>query len=206
LERTILVATTNVRKGGEMVEILAAAGLPVQIKTLADFPDAPPVDETGETFMANAHLKADAAVQHTGLISVSDDGGLVIDALDGAPGVKSHRFLGENTPFSEKMDKILEMMRDVPDEKRTCRFQCAVVIALPDGRRFECMGTCEGRIAHVRCGEHGFGYDPIFFLPELRKHMAELPPEQKHKISHRGKALACAVGHLRDIFAASNPA
>lgn len=206
MERTILVATTNVRKGGEMVEILSAAGLPVRIMTLADFPEAPPVDETGETFMANAHLKADAAVEQTGLISLSDDGGLVIDALGGAPGVKSHRFLGEDTPFSAKMDKILEMMKEVPDEQRTCRFQCAVVIALPDGRRFECMGTCEGRIAHARCGDYGFGYDPIFFFPELGKHMAELPPEQKHQISHRGKALACAIAHLRDIFAAPNPA
>ena len=200
MERKILVATTNVRKGGEMIEILNAANLGVEIVTLADFPDAPPVDETGETFMANAHLKAEAAIAQTGLLSISDDGGLVIDALDGAPGVKSHRFLGENTPFSEKMDKILEMLRDVPDEQRTCRFQCAVVIALPDGRRFECLGTCEGRIAHAQCGDFGFGYDPIFSLPELGRHMAELPPEQKHQISHRGKAMACATEILRKVL------
>ncbi len=195
------MATTNVRKGSEMIEILTAANLGVAIVTLADFPDAPPVDETGETFMANAHIKAEAAIAQTGLLSISDDGGLVIDALDGAPGVKSHRFLGENTPFAEKMDKILEMMRDVPDAQRTCRFQCAVVIAVPDGRRFECLGTCEGRIAHARCGDFGFGYDPIFYLPELNKHMAELPPAKKHKISHRGKAMACATAVLREVFA-----
>ncbi len=200
MERKILVATTNVRKGGEMIEILQMANLGVEIVTLANFPDAPPVDEIGETFMANAHLKAEAAIDYTGLLSLSDDGGLVIDALAGAPGVKSHRFLGENTPFAEKMDKILEMLRDVPDEQRTCRFQCAVVIAVPDGRRFECLGTCEGRIAHARCGDFGFGYDPIFFLPELGKHMAELPSEQKHKISHRGKAMACATQILRGVF------
>ena len=196
-----MVATTNVRKGGEMIEILRATDLDFEIVTLANFPDAPPVDETGETFMANAYLKAEAAIAQTGLLSISDDGGLVIDALDGAPGVKSHRFLGENTPFAEKMDKILEMMQDVPDEQRTCRFQCAVVIALPDGRRFECLGTCEGRIAHARCGDFGFGYDPIFYFPTLGKHMAELPPEQKHQISHRGKAMACATQILREVFA-----
>ena len=201
MERKILVATTNVRKGGEMIEILNAANLGVEIVTLADFPAAPPVDETGETFMANAYLKAEAAIDYTGLLSISDDGGLVIDALDGAPGVKSHRFLGENTSFPDKMEKILEMLRDVPDEQRTCRFQCAVVVALPDGRRFECLGMCEGRIARARCGDFGFGYDPIFYLPELGRHMAELPSEQKHTISHRGKAMAYAVGKLREVFA-----
>ena len=201
MERKILVATTNVRKGGEMIEILNAANLGVDIVTLADFPDAPPVDETGETFMANAYLKAEAAIAHTELLSISDDGGLVIDALDGAPGVKSHRFLGENTSFPDKMEKILEMLRDVPDEQRTCRFQCAVVVALPDGRRFECLGTCEGRIAPARCGDFGFGYDPIFYLPELGRHMAELPSEQKHQISHRGKAMAGAIERLREVFA-----
>ena len=128
----LLVATTNLKKGGEMVEILRAADLGLDIVTLADFPPMPPVEETGDTFSANAHLKGDAAFAHTGVLSIADDGGLVIDALDGQPGVKSHRFLGEDTPFAVKMDRILEMMRDVPEEARTCRFQCAVVIATPE--------------------------------------------------------------------------
>jgi XTP/dITP diphosphohydrolase len=201
VQRKLLVATTNVKKGGEMVAILQAANLGVEVVTLADFPSMPPVEETGDTFMANAHLKAAAAVAATGLVAIADDGGLVIDALDGQPGVKSHRYLGEATPFSEKMARILEMMQDVPDELRACRFQCAVVIATPTGQTYECMGVCEGRVAHELRGAYGFGYDPIVLLPQLGKHMAELPPEEKHRISHRGHALACAVPHLRRIFA-----
>jgi XTP/dITP diphosphohydrolase len=201
VQRKLLVATTNIKKGGEMVAILKAADLGIEIVTLADFPPAPPVEETGETFMANAHLKAAAGVAQTGLATIADDGGLCIDALDGQPGVKSHRFLGEETSFAEKMARIIEMMRNVPDPLRACRFQCAVVIATPTGRTYECMGVCEGRVAHETRGSYGFGYDPIVLLPQLGKHMAELPPEEKHKISHRGHALACAIPHLRAIFA-----
>ncbi len=201
LPRKLLVATTNPKKGREMIQILEAANLGLEIVTLADFPDAPPVEETGATFMENAHLKAEAAVRLSGLVSIADDGGLEIDALGGLPGVKSHRFLGEETPFPEKMAQILERMRDVPEAERTSRFQCAVVIATPDGRAFECRGIREGRIAHEMRGSYGFGYDPIFLLPERGRHMAELPPEEKHKISHRGKALACAIETLRALFA-----
>jgi XTP/dITP diphosphohydrolase len=196
----LLIATTNPRKGGEMAQILGAADLNAEVVTLADFPDMPPVEETGATFLENAYLKAEAAARHSGLVSIADDGGLVIDALGGRPGVQSHRFLGEATSFPEKMARILEMMRDTPDDQRACRFQCAVVIATPDGRTFECRGVCEGRVARERRGIHGFGYDPIFLLPERGRHMAELPPEEKHRISHRGKALACAVPVLRELF------
>ncbi len=201
--RKLVVATRNVKKRGEMAQILGAAGLDLELLTLDDFPAAPDVEETGETFMANAHLKADAAVRATGLVAIADDGGLCIDALDGQPGVKSHRFLGEETPFSEKMARILEMLRDVPEAARTCRFQSAVVIAAPDGKTAECLGVCEGRIAFATGGAFGFGYDPIFYLPEPGKRMAELPPEAKHKISHRGKSLACATEQLRRFFSAS---
>src|SRR6478672_11551157 len=114
-----------------MVHILGAAGLEVDILTLADFPDLPEVEQTG-------------------LISVADDGGLVIDALGGAPGVQSHRFLGADTSFDVKMDRVLEMMRDVSMGERTCRFVSAVVVATPDGRVYECERTCEGRIAHEK--------------------------------------------------------
>ena len=200
--RKLMIATRNVKKRGEMQQILGAAGLNLELLTLDNFPDAPDVEETGKTFMENARLKAFSAVAATGLTAIADDGGLCIDALDGQPGVKSHRFLGEDTPFSEKMAKILEMLRDVPEEARTCRFQSAVVIATPDGQAFECLGVCEGRIAPSMGGEFGFGYDPIFFLPELGKRMAELPPEEKHQISHRGKSLACATEQLRRLLAA----
>src|SRR5207253_2425815 len=110
----------NRKKGGEMAEILNAADLGVEIVTLADFPDAPPVEETGATFMENAHLKAAAAIAQTGLVSIADDGGLAIDALGGQPGVQSHRFLGETASFPEKMTRILEMLRDTPEAARTC--------------------------------------------------------------------------------------
>lgn len=199
-ERTLLIATANLKKGGEMAEILRAADLGVTFASLANYPEAPEVVETGATFTENAVLKAIAAVDLSGLVSIADDGGLCIDFLEGSPGVHSHRFLGAETSFPDKMARILEMMKGVPDEQRTCRFQCAVVVATPDGRRFDCMGICEGRIGTEMRGVHGFGYDPIFVLPETGRHMAELSPQEKHRISHRGKALALAVTALRAIF------
>ncbi len=195
----LLIATTNQKKGGEMRQILSEALPGLSLLTLADLPPAPEVDETGETFAENARLKARAALSHFGMPSIADDGGLVIDALDGAPGVKSHRFLGESTSFADKMARILEMMADVPDSARTCRFQCAVAIALPDGRVLEYEGRCEGRIAHKPAGSHGFGYDPIFYLPNRRCCMAELLPEEKHKLSHRGMALGLAITGLSQV-------
>lgn len=200
LERKLLIATTNRKKGGEMADILAAANLGIAFGTLADYPDAPEVDETGATFLANAYLKAEAAVDLSGLVSIADDGGLCIDALGGSPGVQSHRFLGADTPFTEKMQRILELMADVPTQQRTCRFQCVVVVAAPDGRRFDCTGICEGRIGYEMRGEHGFGYDPIFVVPDTGRHMAELSPHEKHRISHRGKALEQAIAALRTVF------
>ena len=200
MTKTLLIATSNLKKCREMREILEAANLSFELKTLADFPRLPPVDETGETFIENAHLKAKAAVEATGLISIADDGGLSIDALGGSPGVKSHRFLGEETPFDIKMKRILEMMQGTPEAERTARFVSAVVIAAPDGRTWECVGTCEGLIAQSQKGEHGFGYDPIFFLPEQRRHLAELIPAEKHRVSHRGKSLACALETLKTLF------
>jgi XTP/dITP diphosphohydrolase len=196
----LLVATMNAKKRGEMVQILSQAGLDIEIVTLANFPGAEEVEETGETFLENAHLKAMAAVALSGLTSIADDGGLVIDALGGAPGVQSHRFLGADTSFDEKMDRILEMLREVPEDERTCRFVSAVVVATPDGKEFESQQTCEGRIAYEKRGTYGFGYDPIFYLPDREHHMAELPPEEKHKISHRGKALAGILPVLRALF------
>lgn len=202
-ERTVVIATTNAKKGGEMMQILKAALPGLDFVPLSAFPDMPEVAETGETFIENARLKAVATTRHTRLTAVADDGGLVIDALGGQPGVRSHRFLGAETPFEVKMARILEMMRDVPEEQRTARFVCAVVIATPEGQIFTCQGACEGRIARAMRGSYGFGYDPIFYLPEQGRHMAELPPEEKHRISHRGKALAEAVTYLQRLFQVS---
>lgn len=195
----LVIATGNRSKGREMAEILESTGL--EIRTLADFPGADTeVEETGTTYAANAELKARAAAAATGFTCIADDAGLEIDALGGQPGLYSRRFLGEETPFPEKMRRILEMMQDVQDSERGCRFNCSVAIAAPDGQVFHCTGICEGRIAHDMRGEYGFGYDPIFLIPGLNLHMAELPPEEKRKISHRGKALACAGRVLNDLF------
>jgi len=194
----LVIATGNLKKGREMAEILAETGL--ELLTLADFPEIDAeVEETGATYAENAEIKARAAVAATGLLSIADDAGLEIDALGGDPGLYSRRFLGEETPFSEKMSRILEMLRDVPDADRGCRFTCAVVIATPDGSVIHCSGTCGGRIAHNTRGQYGFGYDPIFLLPGLGKHMAELLPEEKRRISHRGIALACAMRELASL-------
>lgn len=197
--RQLVVATGNPKKGQEMVTILGATGL--EILTLADFPDADQdVPETGTTYQENAALKVRAAVASTGLVCISDDGGLEIDALDGQPGLHSKRFLGEETPFPEKMQIILERMRDVPPEKRGARFRCAVAVGTPDGAIYPCEGVCEGQIGTEMRGSYGLGYDPIFLLPALGRHMAELPPEVKHPLSHRGKALAQAKIVLASLF------
>jgi XTP/dITP diphosphohydrolase len=203
MKRQLVIATGNRHKGREMVEILGVAlsGTGIEILTLADFPgvDAD-VEETGSTFVENAAIKARAAAEATGRVCIADDGGLVIDALGGEPGIHSKRFLGADTPFPEKMARILELMGGVEEEKRTCRFVCAVAICTPDGRLVECSGVCEGRIAHEMRGEFGFGYDPIVFIPEAGKQMAELRPAEKHRISHRGKALACATVEIGRLF------
>ena len=182
-----------------MAEILGS--MDFELLTLADFPGVDTdVEETGSTFAENAEIKARAAVSATGHVCIADDGGLVIDALGGKPGLYSKRFMGEDTSFPEKMHGILELMKSFPDEKRTCRFQCAVCIALPDGQIFQVEGRCEGGVAHELRGEFGFGYDPLIYIPTAGKHMAELTPDEKHKVSHRGKALAAARPVLEQIF------
>lgn len=194
-----MLATRNQKKAREMVEILASPEW--EFVTLADVdPGGPDVEETGCTYAENALIKARAAATQTGLPSIADDAGLEIDALGGQPGVHSHRFLGEQTPFPEKMRRILRIMEDVPEDRRGCRFRAAVALVLPSGVERICYGVCEGRIAHEQRGTYGFGYDPIFYIPSLGKHMAELPPEQKHAISHRGQALACLRAVLREVL------
>jgi XTP/dITP diphosphohydrolase len=192
LARTLVVATHNVKKAGEMITILSARFPSVQLLTLADFDGAPEPDETGTTYADNATLKAESAARFTEFPSIADDAGLEIDAMGGEPGLFSRRFAGEETPFPEKMRLILERLRDVPEEQRTARFRCAVAFSVPtkDGVSTRVFtATCEGRIAFEPSGMGGFGYDPIFFLPERSVTMAELKPEEKHRISHRGKVL-----------------
>src|SRR5688572_14302074 len=188
-----------------MIAILTRLLPQIEILTLADFPGAPEPEETGETYFENAAIKSESAAIFTSLPSLADDAGLEIDALDGAPGLHSKRFGGEDLPFDKKMERILTLLSDVPDEKRSARFRCSVALSIPGTLAFERIqvptaqilpgqtilfqSTCEGFIAKERKGDGGFGYDPIFLLPQLGRHMAELSPEEKHAISHRGKVL-----------------
>lgn len=226
----LVVATHNAKKGGEMVAILSA-GLPGwEILTLQDFPGAPEPEEVGLTYAQNAAIKAESAHAFTGEICIADDAGLEIDALDGAPGLYSKRFGGENLPFEKKIQMILNALEGVPEEKRGARFVCSIAIAAENlpfdqeahGQALETMGsgpaapdfgariarvfgsriitdTCEGRIAKERSGMNGFGYDPIFFLPELGRCMADLSPQEKNRISHRGKVLSKAIPFLKEL-------
>ncbi len=187
-----MIATHNRKKAGEMIAILGQRHPGLELLSLADFPGAPEPDETGETYLDNAGIKAVSAANFTGCPSLADDAGLEIDALEGAPGLYSKRFGGEDLPFPEKMAKILDLMKDVPDEKRSARFRCLIALAWPqrpnDSTTFF-EATCEGSIARRPSGCGGFGYDPIFYLPELGCTMADLTAQQKHQVSHRGKVL-----------------
>jgi XTP/dITP diphosphohydrolase len=147
-------------------------------------------------------LKAKAAAEATGRVALADDSGLEVDALGGQPGILSSRFAGPEATDRDKCMRILELLEGVPDEERTARFKAAVAISTPEGETVLVEGTCEGRIAREPRGENGFGYDPIFYLPELGKTMAELPSQKKNRISHRARALQSAKKVLRKLLRA----
>jgi len=194
----IVLATRNQKKLRELKALLA--DMPVEVLSLSDFPDAPEVEETGVTFAENAQSKARAAALATGRIALADDSGLEVDALGGRPGVLSNRFAGPDASDRDKYLLVQEMMKDVPDEERSARFRAAVAVASPDGRVSVVEGACEGTIAREPKGDGGFGYDPIFYLPDLGRTMAELSPDEKNRISHRGKALRAAKQILREML------
>lgn len=187
---TVVVATGNAHKLIEIEEILGRA-LPrtrfVALGQLGDFEDP---EETGSTFAENAIIKAEAAVAETGLVSVADDSGLVVDALDGEPGVYSARYAGVHGDDAANNAKLLANMRDVPDAERTARFMSVVALIEPSGVVRLGKGVCEGVVGHEGRGDHGFGYDPLFLPDDTPgKTMAELLPEEKNAISHRFHAL-----------------
>jgi len=187
--KRLVVATHNVKKGKEMRTILQRRFPDLEVVTLEHYPGAPEPEETGTTYAENATIKAESAAKVTGEWCVADDAGLEIDFFDGAPGLYSKRFIGEDTPFPEKMAFILEKMKSVPDPQRGARFRTFVALSRRGEPTRLVEGVCEGRIAHAIAGSGGFGYDPIFYLPERACTMAELTADQKHAISHRGKAL-----------------
>lgn len=193
----ILLATQNQGKVKELQEMLADTQ--IDILSLYDIENWEDVEETGSTFAENASLKARAAAERTGYIALADDSGLEVDALDGAPGVYSARYAGEPKDDERNNDKLLKALEKVPDEERTARFRCALVIATPDGKEYLTEGTVEGRISRVRRGKDGFGYDPLFFMPDFGRTMAELTLTQKNKLSHRAQAFQKAIPILKEL-------
>jgi XTP/dITP diphosphohydrolase len=185
--KEVIIATKNPGKAKEFEHIFAERG--VVVRTLLDFPEIPEVEETGLTFEENAILKAEAVSHALGKMVISDDSGLMVDALEGRPGIYSARYAGEPKNDQNNTDKVLSELEAIPDEKRSARFYCALAVAVPGSETITVSGTCEGRILEERRGTNGFGYDPVFFVPEKGLAMAELSSEEKNKFSHRANAL-----------------
>ena len=187
MEKRIIFATGNEGKMREIRMILEDLGVPVLSMKEAGI--SADIEENGKSFAENAAITAKAIMEMTGESVMADDSGLEIDYLDGAPGIYSARFMGEDTSYDIKNKALIDKLAGVPDEKRTARFVCAIACALPDGQILESRGTMEGIIGYEIKGENGFGYDPIFYLPECGCTSAEISPEKKNELSHRGKAL-----------------
>lgn len=193
--KRIIFATGNEGKMREIREILR--DLDVEVLSLKEAGIHGDIVEDGTTFEENAVIKARTISEMTGEIVLADDSGLEIDYLNKEPGVYSARYMGEYTSYHIKNANLIQRLEGVPDEKRTARFVCAVAAAFPDGTVKTVRGTMEGRIGYEERGENGFGYDPIFFLPEFQCTSAELSMEEKNQISHRGKALRAIKDELR---------
>ncbi len=192
-KKKILVATTNI---GKIAELKAMLDLDAQWLDLSYYPEIEEIEENGQTFIENACKKAIGYARATGQWTIADDSGLEIDALGGEPGVKSARYSGEKTINDDgtlidhrNIAKVLEVLEGVPQAKRTARFFCSLALASPEQILIETEGTLEGLITNKEIGKNGFGYDPIFFVPHLKKTVAQLTPEEKNEISHRGNAI-----------------
>lgn len=193
--KKIIFATGNEGKMREIREILS--DLNVEVLSMKEAGITADIVEDGTTFEENAVIKAKTICEICGEITLADDSGLEIDYLNKEPGIYSARYMGEDTSYRIKNANLIERLEGVPDEKRTARFVCAVAAAFPDGSVKTVRETMEGRIGYEEKGENGFGYDPIFFLPEYGCYSAELSMEEKNKISHRGKALRAIKDELR---------
>ena len=185
-----VLATRNAHKATELKRILEELDLDCELLTVADFPDAPEVEETETTFEGNALLKARALAKFTGLAAIADDSGICVDALDGNPGVLSARWSGATENVDKaNLDLVLEQIKDVPTESRGAKFVCAAVAAFPDGKELVATGEMLGSLLNAPTGENGFGYDPIFVPTGFTKTTAQMIAAEKDAISHRGKAL-----------------
>ncbi|KRL91265.1 XTP/dITP diphosphatase [Lactobacillus kalixensis] len=191
MAKEILFATNNQGKVRELKEAFKTAGVDLDIKTNSDLDNPPHVAETGKTFEANAKLKAHALAEYSGLATIADDSGLMVDALDGAPGVRSARYAGEAHNDAHNNAKLLAELGGVPEEKRTAKFNTTIVVSMPDhfDQDLVVSGQCEGRIMPGPRGEDGFGYDPLFYVPEKGKTFAQMTIDEKNEISHRGRAI-----------------
>lgn len=200
----IIFATGNAGKMKEIKMILSgltAAGEEVEILSMKEAGIELWIEENGKSFAENALIKAKAvAGEAHGALVLADDSGLEIDYLDKEPGIYSARYLGENTPYSEKNKNLIARLKGVKEEERTARFVCAIACVLPDGNELATEATIEGRIGYAEKGKNGFGYDPIFMVPSYGKSTAELSEEEKNKISHRGKALRAMKEKLQAYF------
>lgn len=185
--KRMIFATGNENKMKEIREILGA--LPLEILSMKEAGVSADIVEDGKTFEENALIKARAICKLAGEMVLADDSGLEIDYLNKEPGIYSARYMGEDTSYHIKNKSLIDRLEGVPDEKRTARFVCAIAAVFPDGKELVVRGTVEGVIGYEEKGENGFGYDPIFYLPERGCTTAELPPEEKNSISHRGNAL-----------------
>jgi XTP/dITP diphosphohydrolase len=195
--RKFIAATKNKGKLMEISEILR--DFPFNILSMEEVGITKDIEEYGSTFEENALIKAREIFEMTKEMVMADDSGLEVDFLNGAPGIYSSRFAGEGATDKEKNKKLLSLLENVPFEKRTARFVCVVAVIMPDGSHFVVRGTCEGYIGLEEIGNNGFGYDPLFFIKEYNKTTAQMLPEEKHKISHRGRALKAMVEKLETM-------
>ena len=195
--KELVLASGNKGKLAEFQRLLE--GLDVQIHSMKEYPEIGEIVEDGSTFAENALIKARAVCKATGKPAMADDSGLAVDALNGAPGIYSARFAGEQRSDADNNAKVLQLLEGVEDGKRTARFFCVIAIVLPDGREYTAEGTCEGTILRALRGEGGFGYDPLFYVESLDKTFAELTMEEKNRISHRGHANRKAVEIIRGL-------
>ncbi len=193
----ILIATHNKKKRIELERILSPLGIQIVTDSDINF-KLRDVEENGSTFEENAYIKAVAGCEDSGFPCIADDSGLEVDALDGAPGIYTARYSGVHGDDEANIDKLLENLKDTPDEERTARFVCAVCCVFPDGRYITVKGICEGMIYHERHGNGGFGYDPVFCCDG--KPFGEISAEEKDKVSHRGNALRLLADELKNFI------
>jgi XTP/dITP diphosphohydrolase len=194
----VLLATANKGKVRELEEMLKDGD--IEVLSLSNFPDFEDIRETGQTFAENALLKARAACLRAGIVTLADDSGLEVDALRGAPGVFSARFAGEPKDDERNNEKLLALLQGLSEKERTARFRCCLAIVSPNGQEYLTEGAVEGTIILSRRGTGGFGYDPVFYLPELKKTMAELSLEEKNELSHRAQAFRQAIPILKELL------